>query len=106
MNAPLKKIGAAPGAGSAENRVSALDWSDLATQLDGFGNAVIEGLLTPEECRRIAELYPREEHFRSHVNMARHGFGKGEYKYFEYPLPDLISGRVAMMIDGVLSSGS
>ena len=91
MNAPLKKIGAAPGAGSAENRVSALDWSDLATQLDGFGNAVIEGLLTPEECRRIAELYPREEHFRSHVNMACHGFGKGEYKYFEYPLPDLIS---------------
>ena len=47
--------------------------------------AVIEKLLTPEECRQIAALYPHEEHFRSHVHMARHGFGKGEYRYFKYP---------------------
>lgn len=49
-------------------------------------------LLSPEECAEIAALYPHEEHFRSHVVMARHGFGKGEYRYFRYPLPDLIGG--------------
>ena len=60
-----------------------------ASELSGYGCAVIEKLLTPEECRAIAALYPHEEHFRSHVHMARHGFGKGEYRYFKYPLPDL-----------------
>ena len=54
--------------------------------------AVIEKLLSPEECRQIAGLYPHEEHFRSHIHMARHGFGKGEYRYFKYPLPDLLGG--------------
>jgi hypothetical protein len=83
---------AAPGAAAAEARVSAFDWQSLTTQLSGFGNAVIDGLLTPEECRRIAALYPHEERFRSHIHMARHGFGKGEYRYFSYPLPELISG--------------
>jgi hypothetical protein len=92
VNAPLKKMSATPVAAAAADRVSALDWTKLTEQLDGFGNAVIEGLLTPDECRGIAELYPHEEHFRSHVHMARHGFGKGEYRYFKYPLPDLISG--------------
>ncbi|MCK9917100.1 2OG-Fe(II) oxygenase [Microbacteriaceae bacterium K1510] len=47
-------------------------------------------LLLPEECRSIAALYPHESHFRSHIHMARHGFGKGEYRYFKYPLPDVI----------------
>ena len=47
-------------------------------------------MLTVKECREIAALYPHEEHFRSRVVMARHGFGKGEYRYFNYPLPDLI----------------
>jgi len=47
-------------------------------------------LLTLDECRAIAALYPDESHFRSHVVMARHGFGKGEYRYFAYPLPDLL----------------
>jgi hypothetical protein len=92
MTAPLKKTPAAPSAATAEDRVSALDWQSLTAQLDGFGNAVIEGLLDAQECRRIAELYPREEHFRSHIHMARHGFGGGEYRYFKYPLPDLLSG--------------
>jgi Uncharacterized protein conserved in bacteria len=44
------------------------------------------------ECREIAALYPHEEHFRSHIHMARHGFGRGEYRYFKYPLPDLLAG--------------
>jgi uncharacterized protein len=92
VNAPLKMTIAAPAAASAEARVSGFDWQNMATQLDGFGNAVIDGLLTLEECQRIAALYPHEEHFRSHIHMARHGFGKGEYRYFKYPLPELISG--------------
>jgi hypothetical protein len=49
-------------------------------------------LLSPAECRAIAALYPDESHFRSHIHMARHGFGKGEYRYFKYPLPDLLAG--------------
>jgi hypothetical protein len=92
MNALLKKMPPAPVAKAAGDRVAALDWAKLTEQLDGFGNAVIEGLLTPDECRAVSSRYPDDRQFRSHVHMARHGFGKGEYKYFRYPLPDLISG--------------
>jgi hypothetical protein len=77
---------------SAEARVAAYDWQALTNELDGFGCAVLPKLLTPEECRGIAEFYPDESHFRSHVVMARHGFGKGEYRYFKYPLPGLLAG--------------
>jgi hypothetical protein len=83
---------AASAVEAAETRVGAYDWPALAAELDGFGCAVMQKLLSPEECRRIAGLYPQEQHFRSHVHMARHGFGKGEYRYFRYPLPDLIGG--------------
>ncbi|WP_420959711.1 2OG-Fe(II) oxygenase [Brucella sp. IR073] len=75
----------------AENRVEAYDWQALGAELDRYGAAVMENLLAPEECRDIAALYPHEEHFRSHIHMARHGFGKGEYRYFKYPLPELIA---------------
>jgi hypothetical protein len=77
---------------SAEARVSQHDWKKLSQDLSGYGCAVIEKLLSPDECRGIAALYPQESHFRSHIQMARHGFGKGEYRYFKYPLPDLIDG--------------
>ena len=70
-----------------EARVAAYDWRALAGDLDNYGCAVLPQLLSPEECRAIAALYPDESHFRSHVHMARHGFGKGEYRYFKYPLP-------------------
>ena len=73
-------------------RVDARDWQSIGADLDRFGCAVMEQLLSPEECAGIAALYPQEEHFRSHVIMARHGFGKGEYRYFRYPLPDLLGG--------------
>ena len=66
------------------------DWTALSTELNAYGAAVLEKLLSPEECRELADLYPHEEHFRSHVHMARHGFGKGEYRYFKYPLPDTL----------------
>jgi hypothetical protein len=75
---------------SAEARVAAYDWQALRGELDGYGCAVLPKLLSESECRAIAALYPDESHFRSHVHMARHGFGKGEYRYFKYPLPELI----------------
>lgn len=78
-------------ADAAKARVGRYDWQRLAADLDGYGNAVLEGLLSAEECRAIAALYDEEAHFRSHVHMARHGFGRGEYRYFRYPLPDLVA---------------
>lgn len=77
---------------TAEARIDRHDWTKLADELNAYGCAVLEKLLTPEECRAIAALYPQERHFRSHVHMARHGFGRGEYRYFAYPLPELIAG--------------
>ncbi|TIS53612.1 2OG-Fe(II) oxygenase [Mesorhizobium sp.] len=88
----IHSIGSKAAVKSAEVRVAGYDWQALAGELSGYGCAVMEKLLTPEDCRQIAALYPQEEHFRSHVHMARHGFGKGEYRYFRYPLPDLIGG--------------
>jgi len=61
-------------------------------ELDGFGCAILPQLLSADECRAIASLYPDEGHFRSRVVMGRFGFGKGEYRYFSYPLPDLVGG--------------
>jgi len=75
---------------SAPMRVAAYDWQSVAADLDTYGCALLPTLLSPEECREIAALYADERRFRSHVHMARHGFGKGEYRYFAYPLPDLV----------------
>src|SRR5712672_4608403 len=72
-------------------RVGAIDWTQAIDHLDGQGCAVLKGLLSPDECRALAALYPDDEHFRSKIVMGRHGFGRGEYKYFSYPLPDLIA---------------
>jgi len=69
---------------------AAIDWERVSQDLDAQGNAMIERLLSPDECKAIAELYPSDEIFRSRIVMARHGFGRGEYKYFSYPLPGLI----------------
>ena len=63
----------------------------MEAELDQEGCSVLEKLLTPEECRAFASLYPEERHFRSTVHMARHGFGKGEYRYFRYPLPERLA---------------
>lgn len=73
-------------------RVAAVDWPRVDADLDAQGAAVIKGLVTPTECQALAALYPRDELFRSRVVMARHGFGRGEYRYFCYPLPGLIDG--------------
>ena len=72
-------------------RVDAIDWAQATTELDAQGCAVLKGLLTPDECAALAAMYPDDSHFRSRIVMGRHGFGRGEYKYFSYPLPDLIA---------------
>ena len=90
MTARLSTISRVSAVTSAEARVAAYDWRVLAGELDNYGCAILPKLLSPEECRAIAGLYPDESHFRSHIHMARHGFGKGEYRYFKYPLPGLI----------------
>jgi hypothetical protein len=74
----------------ADGRISHYDWPALAADLDTHGCAVLRNLLTADECDRIAGLYDTPQHFRSHIVMARHGFGKGEYRYFSYPLPPLL----------------
>jgi hypothetical protein len=73
-------------------RIDAIDWQRISADLDAQGCAVFEKLLTPDECRHLASLYPDDSRFRSRIVMGRHGFGRGEYKYFNYPLPDPIAG--------------
>jgi hypothetical protein len=73
-------------------RVDAIDWEQVVLDLDAQGSAMVERLLSPDECQALSGLYPDDNVFRSRVVMARHGFGRGEYKYFSYPLPRLISG--------------
>ncbi|VXC48948.1 conserved hypothetical protein [Massilia sp. 9I] len=64
-----------------------IDWARVAADLDAYGCAIIPGLLTPQDCVAAAALYDRPALFRSRVVMERHGFGRGEYQYFAYPLP-------------------
>jgi uncharacterized protein len=74
-----------------DNSMIAADWTRVSDDLDAQGSAAIENLISPAECDALAALYEAEERFRSRVVMGRHGFGRGEYKYFNYPLPDLIA---------------
>ncbi len=73
-------------------RLAALDWDMIGAALDREGWAVLPGLLSEAECDETAAVYPHEALFRNHVQMARHGFGRGEYRYFAYPLPRLVAG--------------
>jgi uncharacterized protein len=72
-------------------RIAALDWQRLAADLDAHGCAVVQAVLSPQECVALAQTYAADEPFRSRIVMAHHGFGRGEYKYFAYPLPDLVA---------------
>ncbi|MBE0592927.1 MAG: 2OG-Fe(II) oxygenase [Gemmatimonadales bacterium] len=73
------------------DRLARHDSARLQPELDERGCAILPGILTASECRDLAALYPQEQHFRSRVHMARHGFGKGEYRYFGYPLPAIVA---------------
>jgi hypothetical protein len=72
-------------------RLTAHDWTTLAANLDAHGSSVIDRLLMPAQCRDLAALYASDDRFRSRVVMERHGFGRGEYKYLAYPLPELVA---------------
>src|SRR5262245_37039609 len=78
------------GAAVAE-RVATLDWQGLAADLDAHGYAIAGAVLAPEECQGLAASYAEERLFRSRIIMARHGFGRGEYQYFAYPLPTVVA---------------
>jgi hypothetical protein len=80
-----------PSSSDIAARVDAIDWAQATAELDAQGCAVLRGLLTSDECAELAAMYPDDSHFRSRIVMGRHGFGRGEYKYFSYPLPDLIA---------------
>ena len=81
----------ASAAGSLATKIAALDWERLTADLDAHGCATTGPLLTSQQCAALAESYGADDHFRSRVIMARHGFGRGEYKYFAYPLPELVA---------------
>jgi hypothetical protein len=74
------------------SRVASLDWLQIGKDLDAYGCAVAEGVLLRDQCRALSALYDQDAFFRSRIVMTRHGFGRGEYKYFAYPLPEVIAG--------------
>ncbi|MDT8839992.1 2OG-Fe(II) oxygenase [Paraburkholderia fungorum] len=80
-------LGSGIATGPLTQRVDAFAWFDLEEELNGYGCAMLPKLLSAQECDALAALYPRDDLYRSRVVMARHGFGRGEYKYFAYPLP-------------------
>ena len=79
------------------HRVTALDWTRIAGELDAHGCATTGALLSADECATLSSRYDEEGIYRSRVIMARHGFGRGEYKYFSYPLPDTIAAMRAAL---------
>ena len=91
MSAPAAPCEAPISYQEIDSRVQQVGWEPLYQSLDAHGNAVLERLLSRSECQELAALYPHDSGFRSRIVMARHGFGRGEYKYFSYPLPGIIS---------------
>ena len=81
----------AAAARSPASRIEAIDWARIAANLDAQGCATTEPLLTAEQCAALVQSYGSDAPFRSRVVMARHGFGRGEYKYFAYPLPEPVA---------------
>jgi hypothetical protein len=91
MKSAAQNLRPTPSPSSIAARVAAIDWEQAEGDLDAQGCAVLKGLLLRDECSTLASLYPDDQHFRSRVVMGRHGFGRGEYKYFSYPLPSVIA---------------
>ena len=92
MNALMKEAPAIIPVRNFSHRIKVFDWERVSNDLDAQGCAIIENLVSSEECGALVRLYAVEDIFRSRVVMGHHGFGRGEYKYFRYPLPGIISG--------------
>lgn len=89
MARPADAVAAAPsGDRGIGERVAALPWARLEEELQASGCALIASLLTARECRAMADLYEEDTRFRTRIDMERFGFGRGEYRYFAYPLPE------------------
>jgi uncharacterized protein len=84
------RTGSIPAIDAVE-RIETLDWERISQELEAQGNAILERVLSADECQALAALYPEDELFRNRVVMSQHGFGRGEYKYFSYPLPEIIA---------------
>jgi hypothetical protein len=74
-----------------QRRVDALDWGGISEELDRIGCAPTGSVLTDDECAELVDLYDEEARFRSTIDMARHRFGDGEYRYFDHPLPPVVA---------------
>lgn len=79
-----------PSVPAITQRIEALDWQRITDELDAHGCARVPSVLRPEECTALVDMYTTDGRFRRRIVMAQHGFGRGEYKYFAYPLPDVI----------------
>jgi uncharacterized protein len=97
----MRARGAHPGATHdappLARRIAEQDWRCIERELDARGHAVLPELLCADECEALTALYGVERRFRSRVDMVRHGFGRGEYKYFRYPLPDPVQELRALL---------
>jgi hypothetical protein len=89
-----------------EARLADCDWAAVHGSLNERGVACVPGLLQPSECAHMVDLYAREEGFRSRIVMARYGFGQGEYRYFSYPLPPMVSSLRASLYPHLVSTAN
>ena len=87
----MQQVTTAEVAEPAASRIAVLDWRAIGADLDAHGCAVLSGLLDGDDCAALTAMYADEGLFRSRVVMSRHGFGRGEYKYFAYPLPAVVA---------------
>ena len=88
MSVATRRIDGTP---DVAKRVAVLDWRRIAGDLDTYGCAIVPALLASGECKSVQALYATAKLFRSRVVMAHHGYGRGEYQYFAYPLPALVA---------------
>jgi len=86
-----------------QERTSRIDWPGVYDSLINNGYARIVGVLTEQECAEIKSHYDFPEYFRSHINMERYNFGRGEYKYFSYPLPEYIQSLRSSLYGGLVN---
>ena len=86
-----KSSSEAPGSAKVETVLDRQDWAEIEHGLENLGHARLPGLLTAKDCAGLVALYDDDAHFRSTVVMARHGYGQGEYRYFDNPLPPLVA---------------